>query len=148
MAKTRLPYAPEFRRQMVELVRAGRTPEELAAEFEPAAPSNRNWVAQSERNAGRGDDGLTTAEREELNRMRRENRLLESVVQPVGIIPVALSGHRLGPVASGEGGDPVGHSHELVPAVTTCVDDRLVAVPDAVAEIIAAHEFPDVFHRI
>ena len=64
------------------------------------------------------------------------------------LIPVALSGHRLGPVASGERGDPVGHSHELVPAVTTCVDDRLVAVPDAVAEIIAAHEFPDVFHRI
>ena len=64
------------------------------------------------------------------------------------VIPVALSGHRLGPVASGERGDPVGHSHELVPAVTTCVDDRLVAVPDAVAEIIAAHEFPDVFHRI
>ena len=64
------------------------------------------------------------------------------------LIPVALSGHRLGPVASGERGDPVGHSHELVPAVTTCVDDRLVAVPDAVAKIIAAHEFPDVFHRV
>ena len=65
MAKTRLPYAPEFRRQMVELVRAGRTPEELASEFEPTAQSIRNWVAQSERNAGRGDGGLTTAERED-----------------------------------------------------------------------------------
>ena len=75
MAKTRLPYAPEFRRQMVELVRAGRTPEELAAEFEPTAQS-RNWVTQSERNADRGDGGLTTAEREELNRLRRENRQL------------------------------------------------------------------------
>jgi transposase len=74
MAKARLPYAAEFRRQMVELVRAGRTPEELAAEFEPTAQSIRNWVAQSERNAGRGDGGLTTAEREELNRLRRENR--------------------------------------------------------------------------
>ena len=62
MAKTRLPYAPEFRRQMVELVRACRTPEELAAEFEPTAQSIRNWVAQSERNAGRGDGGLTTAD--------------------------------------------------------------------------------------
>src|SRR6478736_924282 len=59
MAKTRLPYAPEFRRQMVELVHAGRTPEELAAEFEPTAQSIRNWVAQSSRNAGRGDSGLT-----------------------------------------------------------------------------------------
>ena len=66
MAKTRLPYAAEFRRQMVELVRAGRTPEELATEFEPTAQSIRNWVAQSDRNAGRGDGGLTTAEREEL----------------------------------------------------------------------------------
>ena len=39
MAKTRLPYPPQFRRQLVELVHAGRTPEELAAEFEPTAQS-------------------------------------------------------------------------------------------------------------
>ena len=76
MAKTRLPYPLQFRRQMVELVHAGRTPEELAAEFEPTAQSIRNWVAQSARNAGRGDGGLTTAERDELNRLRRENRQL------------------------------------------------------------------------
>ena len=44
MAKTRLPYPPQFRRQMVELVHAGRTPEELAAEFEPTAQSIRNWL--------------------------------------------------------------------------------------------------------
>jgi transposase len=44
MAKTRLPYAPEFRRRMVELVRAGRTPEALASEFEPTAQSIRNWL--------------------------------------------------------------------------------------------------------
>src|SRR2546423_12591331 len=69
MVKTRAAYAPEFRRQMVDLVRAGRSPEELAAEFEPTAQSIRNWFAQSERNAGRGDGGLTTAEREELNRL-------------------------------------------------------------------------------
>ena len=67
MAKTRGAYPPEFRRQMVELVHAGRTPEELAHEFEPTAQSIRNWVAQWERNAGRGDGGLTTAEREELS---------------------------------------------------------------------------------
>jgi transposase len=76
MAKTRLPYPPQFRRQMVELVQAGGTPEELAAEFEPTAQSIRNWVAQFARNAGRGDGGLTTAERDELNRLRRENRQL------------------------------------------------------------------------
>jgi transposase len=76
MAKTRQAYAPEFRREMVELVRSGRSPEELAGEFEPTAQSIRNWVVQSQRNAGRGDGGLTTAEREELNRLRRENRQL------------------------------------------------------------------------
>jgi len=60
MAKTRLPYAPEFRRQMVELVNAGRSPEELAREFEPTAPSIKNWVAHAARNTGHGDGGLTT----------------------------------------------------------------------------------------
>ena len=76
MAQTRRPYTPEFRRQMVELVQAGRSPEELAAEFESTAQSIRNWVAQAERDARRGTGGLTSAEREELNRLRRENRQL------------------------------------------------------------------------
>ena len=71
MAKTRPPYPPEFRRQMVELVRAGRSPEELAQEFEPTAQSIRNWVGQAECDAGRGGSGLTTAEREELTHWQR-----------------------------------------------------------------------------
>ena len=75
MGKARAPYRPEFRQQMVELVQAGRSPQELAAEFEPTAQSIRNWVAQTERNAGRRD-GLTSTEREELERLRRENRQL------------------------------------------------------------------------
>jgi transposase len=61
MAKTRPPYTPEFRGQMVELLRAGRSPEELANEFEPTAQSIRNWVGQAECDAGRRGDGLTTA---------------------------------------------------------------------------------------
>jgi transposase len=77
MAKTRPPYTPEFRRQMVELVDAGRSPDDLAREFEPTAQSIRNWVAQVARDAGGRGDGLTTAEREELNRLRRENRELK-----------------------------------------------------------------------
>jgi transposase len=76
MGKTRRAYPPEFRRQMIDLVRAGRSPEELALEFEPTAQSIRNWLVQSERNVGRGDGGLATAEREELHRLRRENRQL------------------------------------------------------------------------
>ena len=76
MPKSRPPYPPEFRRQMVELVRAGRTPEELAREFEPTAQAIRNWVAQSDRDEGRRDDGLNSPEREELRRLRRENKQL------------------------------------------------------------------------
>lgn len=76
MPKSHRPYPPEFRRQMVELVRAGRNPEELAKEFEPTAQAIRNWVAQADRDAGRRDDGLTSAEREELRRLRRENKQL------------------------------------------------------------------------
>ena len=48
MSKSRGAYRPEF------LVRAGRTPAELAGEFDPTAQSIRNWVSQSERNASRG----------------------------------------------------------------------------------------------
>ena len=76
MSKTRAPYAPEFRQQIVELVRAGRSPEELAREFEPSAQAIRNWVAQADRDEGRRSDGLTSSEREELRRLRRENRQL------------------------------------------------------------------------
>lgn len=76
MSKTRPPYTPEFRRQIIELVRAGRSPDELAKEFEPTAQSIRNWVAQADRDAGRRSDGLSSAERDELSRLRRENRQL------------------------------------------------------------------------
>jgi len=76
MPRSRPPYPPEFRRRMVELVRAGRSPEELAEEFEPSAGAIRNWVKQLELDEGRREDGLTTAEREELRRLRRENRRL------------------------------------------------------------------------
>ncbi len=53
MAKTRPPYTAEFRRQMIELVQAGRSPEELAREFEPTAKSIRQFAPQS----GRGTYG-------------------------------------------------------------------------------------------
>ena len=76
MPKTRTAYPPAFRQQMVELVRAGRSPEDLAREFEPTAQTVRNWVAQADRDEGRRNDGLTTVEREELRRLRRENRRL------------------------------------------------------------------------
>lgn len=83
MPKTHPAYAPEFRRQMVELVRAGRDPADLAREFEPSAQAIRNWVATADRQEGRreakpasGETALNAAEREELARLRRENKQL------------------------------------------------------------------------
>ena len=73
MAKTRKPYPKAFKQRMIELVRQGRSPVELAREFEPSEQAIRNWVAQADRDEGRREDGLTTTEREELQRLRREN---------------------------------------------------------------------------
>jgi len=77
MARKNPPYTPEFRRQMIDLVGSGRSPESLAKEFEPTAQAIRNWVAQAERDAGRRHDGVTTEERDEINRLRREVRQLK-----------------------------------------------------------------------
>jgi transposase len=76
MPRGKPPYPAEYRARMVDLVRAGREPEELAREFEPSAESIRNWVKQADRDEGRSQDGLTTDEKEELRRLRRENRVL------------------------------------------------------------------------
>ena len=79
MAKTRPPYSPEFRRQMVELVRAGRDPDDLAREFEPTAQSIRHWVGVADRRDGRREEKVevvTPTERDELIRLRRENQQL------------------------------------------------------------------------
>lgn len=83
MPKTRPAYPAEFRRQMVDLVRAGRDPTELAREFEPSRQTIQNWVAEADRGEGcreakppTADPGLTVSERDELIRLRRENRQL------------------------------------------------------------------------
>ena len=110
MAKKHRPYAPEFRRQMIELVRAGRGPEELAKEFEPSAQAIRNWVAQADRDEGRRADGLTTAQREELNRLRREIRQLKLERE----YPLKSRGL----VRSGDGCDPA-EGFQFVAAVIT-----------------------------
>ena len=77
MPKTHPHYPAEFRARMVELVRSGRSPEELAKEFEPSSQAIRNWVRQADRDEGLRKDGLTTLEREELVRLRRETRQLK-----------------------------------------------------------------------
>jgi len=76
MPKSRRPYPLEYRQRIIELVRAGRSSESLAQEFEPTAQCIRNWVRQADRDEGRRGDGLTTDERTELQRLKRENATL------------------------------------------------------------------------
>lgn len=76
MPRTRPPYSQAFRQQMIELVRSGRTPAELAEEFEPSAQTISNWVAQADRDAGKRTDGPTTEQLDELRRLRSENKRL------------------------------------------------------------------------
>jgi transposase len=77
MANKAVRYTPEFKRQMVDLVRSGRTPASLAKEFGPTPWSISLWVKQDARDGGKGDGGLASAEREELVKLRRENRRLK-----------------------------------------------------------------------
>ncbi len=80
MAKTRPPYPAAFREQIIELARAGRSPAELAREFGCTAQTIANWLAQAARDRGKplpGKEGLSSIEREELVRLRRENRQIK-----------------------------------------------------------------------
>ena len=80
MPKSKPPYPAEFRQQIIELARAGRTPAELSREFGPTAQSIANWIAQDGRDRSKplpGKEGLTSAEREELVRLRRQLRQVQ-----------------------------------------------------------------------
>jgi len=110
MPTTRPPYAPEFRRQIVDLVRAGRDPADLAREFEPSAQAIRNWVLQADRQEGRrevkpaaADTPLAAAEREELARLRRENKQLR-VERDILSRAAAWFARETGAVPSGSSG--------------------------------------------
>lgn len=76
MPKARPVYTPEFRRRLIELVRAGQSPEALGRKFDPSAQTIRNWAKQADLDEGRRADGLTTEDRDEITRLRRENRQL------------------------------------------------------------------------
>jgi transposase len=72
----RAVYPPEFRNQIIELHRAGRSVRDLAREFEPSIETIASWVRQAVADAGRRPDLPTSAEREELSRLRHENHRL------------------------------------------------------------------------
>ncbi len=78
MGKTRPPYRPEFRAEAVRLVRqSGKSIPGIARDLGVSDQSLRNWVRQADLDTGLRSDGLTTEEREELRRLRRENRILQ-----------------------------------------------------------------------
>jgi transposase len=76
MPRTRPPYPEEFRREAVELVRSsGRPVKEIAKDLGVSDQSLSNWVKRADIDVGRAP-GLTTEDREELRKLRRENRIL------------------------------------------------------------------------
>ena len=77
MPRSRPAYPPEFRAEAVRLVReGGRKPERLARDLGCTAQSIRTWMRRAHLDEGRRSDGLTSEEREELRRLRAENRVL------------------------------------------------------------------------
>jgi transposase len=76
MPRTRPAYPPEFRREALELLRAGRTPRELSESLGVSQQTLRNWRRQDQIDRRERDDGLTTDERAELAQLRRENQRL------------------------------------------------------------------------
>jgi transposase len=77
MPRTRPEYPAEFRREAIELLRAGRSPRELSESLGVSQQTLRNWRRQDQVDRHERDDGITTDEREELARLRRENLRLK-----------------------------------------------------------------------
>jgi transposase len=77
MPPTRPQYPAEFRAEAIRRVReGGRTPQQLAKDLGCTSETIRNWLKQAQRDEGQRNDGLSSIEREELRRLRAENRML------------------------------------------------------------------------
>lgn len=77
MPKTRPPYPPEFRRDAISLVRSGRSIPDVAKSLGVSDQTLRNWFKQDQLDRQERDDGLTSAEREELRQLRKRVKRLE-----------------------------------------------------------------------
>ena len=90
MPRTRPPYAPEFRQEAVRLAReSGKPGTQIAQDLGISYESLRHWITQADLDVGRRTDGLTSAEREELRRLRRENRVLREEREILRKVPHA-----------------------------------------------------------
>ena len=79
--RTRRAFTSEFKAEIVELCKRGdRTIGQVARDFNLTETAVREWVKQAERDAGERLDGLTSSEREELTRLRQDNRRLQQDV--------------------------------------------------------------------
>src|SRR3954452_20466717 len=79
--RPRRSFTAEFKAEIVELCQRGdRSIGQIAKDFDLTETGVREWVKQAERDAGTRSDGLTTAERDELAQLRRENRRLREDV--------------------------------------------------------------------
>jgi transposase len=76
MSRTRAPYTPEFRSEAVRLARtSGQSPAQIARDLGCCTETLKSWMHQAAVDGGKAE-GLTSEERQELARLRRENRLL------------------------------------------------------------------------
>ena len=74
--RARRYFSPEFKAETVELIRTtGKSIPEVCAELDLTETTVRNWVRQADIDRG-SRDGVTSDEREELRRLRAENRTL------------------------------------------------------------------------
>jgi transposase len=147
MAKTRPPYSPEFRRQMVELVRVGRDPDDLAREFEPTAQSIRHCVTVADRRDGRREgkvEAITPAERYELIRLRLENKHLRQerdvLFRAAACFANAVRGHYLTRITAGARRLARAIPNDPIRLRLTQLADELAAEIDRQARIIASSE--------
>lgn len=105
---SRKQYTPEFRQKMVELRRAGRGLSELSREFGVTSWSIRQWVKQAERNTKAHDTELSVSEREELTRLRRENRRFKEDWELLSRATALMLTKRVSPDRSRASRDPSG----------------------------------------